>query len=285
MKSSRSSQSENDTNLLDALLDNQQYDTGWTAIILAGQRPGPDPLASAFGIEMKAVVPLCGKPMIAWVLESLLGCTELNRIIILTQDTTILQTDGLQHFALQPRVSVIPSGKGIASSILRYAGTKLAPWPIIVTTADHPLLTPLMVKTVIERSVGFDVSIAAVEQQTVEKSYPRSKRTWLRFADGNYSGANLFALRTSAALPALNLWTRAEQDRKQALKLFWHFGPLLAIRAALRLIGFREAIDKAGRNLGLRANLVELKYAEAAIDVDKLSDHQDVERILQQVIE
>ena len=41
-----------------------------------------------------------------------------------------------------------------------------------------------------------------------------------------------------------------------------------------------EALDRAGRRLGISARLVAMPYAEAAIDVDKPGDHADAEAIL-----
>ena len=43
----------------------------WTAIVLAGQRPGPDALAVHFGEEYKALVSVGGQPMIARVIAAL----------------------------------------------------------------------------------------------------------------------------------------------------------------------------------------------------------------------
>ena len=82
------------------------------------------------------------------------------------------------------------------------------------------------------------------------------------------------------ALAALRLWAAAEQDRKTAWKLFLHFGPLLALRALTRTIGLGAALGRAGKRIGLSARLVPLSDAEAAIDVDKPSDHAQAEEIL-----
>jgi hypothetical protein len=94
------------------------------------------------------------------------------------------------------------------------------------------------------------------------------------------SGANLFALNTAAAQGALTLWAEAERDRKKAWKLFLHFGPWLALRALTRTIDLTHALELAGRRLGLSAQLVALADAEAAIDVDKPSDHELAEAIV-----
>lgn len=255
-------------------------DERWTAIILAGQRPGPDPVAQAFGQHYKALVPVCGASMLERVLCTLLEIPAIGRVLILAQSPTALLEGSLRWATQHPRVRVADSVGGISESIAAVAGSSAAPWPVLVTTADHPLLSRPMVETFLAGSGSSDVAVAAVERRTVLARYPDSRRTWLKFRDGAYSGANLFALRNGRTRPALGLWMRAEQDRKQALRLFWHFGPLLALRAITRTIGFGDALRRAGVNLGVSASLVPLDFAEAAIDVDKLDDHRLVEAIL-----
>jgi len=150
-----------------------------------------------------------------------------------------------------------------------------------VTTADHPLLTPEMVDAFLGDTRNADIAVAAVERRFVEARYAACARTWLKFSDGQYSGANMFALRNARTAAALSLWSAAEQDRKQAFRLFMHFGLRLAARAITRTIGFGDAIAAAGKNLGVSARLVALSAPEAAIDVDKPGDHRLAEAIMQ----
>ena len=51
-------------------------------MLLAGQRPGTDPLAEAYGIELKALVPIAGVPMVRRVLDTLLDIPAFDRIVI-----------------------------------------------------------------------------------------------------------------------------------------------------------------------------------------------------------
>lgn len=249
---------------------------GWTAVVLAGQRPGIDPLADAFGERWKALIPVAGEPMLSWVVATLLTVPAIARIIVLAQEPEAL----MAAVPDDPRIRFHASRPGISDSLRDIVGGPKAPWPVLVTTADHPLLTRAMVETFMDGATDCDVAIGMVEHRTMLAAYPQTRRTWLRFRDGAYSGANLFALRTPAAARALDLWARAEQDRKQAFRLFWHFGPLLALRAITRTIGLRSALALAGRRLGLDAKLVDLPFAEAAIDVDKPADHALVEAIV-----
>ncbi len=252
----------------------------WTAILLAGQRPGGDPLAAHAGVTWKALIPVAGETMLARVVTTLLAAPSIGDIVVLAQTPERILADAPGWIAANPRVRTATGGSGIAAGIARIAGSAEAPWPVLVTTADHPLLTVAMVETFTAQAAGADVAVAVAERRVIHAAYPDNKRTWLRFADGDWSGANLFALGGPKAQAALTAWTEVEQDRKKAFKLVWHFGPLLALRAATRTIGLHEAIALAGRRLGFAARLVAMTQAEAAIDVDKPSDLALAERIL-----
>ncbi len=250
----------------------------WTAIVLAGQRPGRDPLAEAFSAPLKALISIRGVAMVRRVVETLLATPAIARVVVLAQDVGAIGA----ALAVDARLRVLPSSDGISASIAEVAGGEAAPWPVLVTTADHPLLTRAMIEGFLAGAGARDVAVGMVERATFAVRFPDNRRTWLRFRGGAYSGANLFALRTAKAQGALALWAGAERDRKRALRLFWHFGPLLALRAATRTIGLDQALRLAGRKLGLDAGVVLLDQPEAAIDVDKPADHALAETLLAQ---
>ena len=253
---------------------------GWTAILLAGQRPGPDPLAQAFGEQWKVLIPVDGEAMLSRVARTLLASPSIARVLVVAQQPDALFVGDCAWLAKEARVAAAVSTSGIAVSIAALAGTEQAPWPVLVTTADHPLLTPAIVEAVIAGTGDADISVGVVSSRTLLASYPDNRRTWLKFAGGHWTGANLFALASIKAVPALMAWSEVERDRKKALKLIWHFGPLLAIRAVTRTITLEAAIAKAGHKLGARIRPIDLPLAEAGIDVDKPSDHALAEKIL-----
>lgn len=252
----------------------------WTALVMAGERPGSrDPLAEDFDASTKALVPICGRPMIQWVVEALLAAPSVGRIVVMAQDPAPVMA-ALDLPAGEGRVTARVSSSGIAGSIADFATTPESRGPLFVVTADQPLLTPAIVESFLAGSGDADLAIGVVGRETMMTQYPETRRTWLRFRDEAYSGANLFAMHGERCLPALRLWSRAEADRKHAFRLFWHFGPRLAIRAITRTISFDAALDRAARKLGMTARPVRLQQAEAAIDVDKLADHRLAETIL-----
>lgn len=253
---------------------------GWTALLLAGQRPGVDPLAAHFGETWKALVTVGGEPMLSRVARTLLASPSIERIVVLAQSPEALTArPDTAWLAGEPRISFAASAASISRSVSNVAGST-APWPVLVTTADHALLTPAMVEDFVAGVGDADIAVALVERRTLLARYPDSQRTWLKFRGGAYSGANLFALTDARARAALDLWAGVEQDRKKGWKLVAAFGPWLLLRALTRAITLEAGLAAAGRRLGLRARPVVLPHAEAAIDVDKPADHKLAEHIL-----
>jgi CTP:molybdopterin cytidylyltransferase MocA len=252
----------------------------WTALLLAGQRPGIDPLAKAFGQQWKGLVPVAGEAMLSRVAKTLLASPSIGQIIVVAQQPERLFVEDCAWLAAEPRIATAISTSGIAVSIAALAGSDQARWPVLVTTADHPLLTPAMVEAMTAGAAGADVAVGVVSREILLAAHPANRRTWLKFAGGAWTGANLFALTSSDAKSVLLAWSEVERDRKKALKLIWHFGPWLAIRAVTRTITLAGALAKAGNRLGAVVRPVALPFAEAGIDVDKPSDHALAEQIL-----
>ena len=257
---------------------------GLTALVPAGRRPGVDPLAAHFGADFKAVIPIHGEPMVAHVVKALLASPRIERVVILTQEPdSFLRRPELAWLAQDARIIWRRSSESVSASVLdaiHAFGAEDAPF--LLTTADHPLLTPAMIDAFVNgaQAEQADIAVGFVESRTLLAAYPENRRTWLKFRGGWYSGANLFYFGSARAEPALRLWREVEQDRKKVWKLFARFGPWLFVQAALRIATLRGALAAAGRKLGLKVAPVVLTSAEACIDVDKVEDFHLVEKIL-----
>lgn len=252
-----------------------------TAIVLAGQRPGKDPLAEHFGQPYKALIEIAGQPMLAWVGAVLAARGDIGRIVIVAQNAEALldhpQTRWLRDEA---KVTARDCGDSVVEAITDTLRAMPNAYPFLLTTADNVLLDEAMITEFVKRSEGADVGVALVERRTLETAYPGNKRTWLPFRGGAYSGANLFWLGSPASLEALAVWRRIEQQRKKARAVLGAFGWGLALQIALRWLTLDQAITRAGKRLGIKARAVVLPFAEACIDVDKPSDHAMAEGIL-----
>lgn len=254
-----------------------------TAILLAGSRPGGDPLADAFGAAAKALIPLAGEPMISRVAWVLLAHPRIGEVIVLAQADHPLTADpGTAWLADHPRVRFEHGGASVSDAIIEAIERLPGGYPFLVTTADHGLLDAAMLDAFIgpAETAGTDVAVAVVERRVLEAAYPGNRRTWLHFRGGSYSGANLFWFADARALGALRLWRGIEQQRKRGRAIVAAFGPAMLAGVALRLLTLGGALRRGGRRLGLTAAAIEMPMAEACIDIDKVEDHALATRIL-----
>tara|TARA_R110001606_G_scaffold177586_1_gene324102 strand:- start:13878 stop:14693 length:816 start_codon:yes stop_codon:yes gene_type:complete len=253
----------------------------WTAIILAGQRPEGDPMAAYCNVRYKALISINGQTMLERVARALIASPYIGRMVVMAQSPEDLKAGLSPDLAEHDGIAFVESNDGIATSIHDIIGSDIAPWPVLVTTADNALLTGAILDNFFQAHSAQDVAVGVVERRTMLAAYPDARRTWLKFRGGAYSGANLFALHNAAAKPAVAFWSAVEKDRKKGWKIFAHFGPWLLLRALSRTIGFKDAMAQAGARMSLRAEPIILPIAEAAIDVDKPDDLALVTGILE----
>lgn len=248
------------------------------ALLLAGRRPGTDALAASRGETLKALIPVAGRAMVERVASTLLACPQIASIGVMTQDLAAIGA----ALPADPRIRFVVSGSGIAASIVSAIESGAAALPLFVTTADHVLLTPATIAAFLAAVPDdADVATGVVERRVVEARFPTTKRTWLRFRHGDWTGANLFYLRDREALPVLRLWAEIEQDRKKGWRLVARFGPWLLVRFLTRTITLDAALRSAGRRLGVVVRAVPLADPLAAVDVDKTADLLLAEAVLE----
>ena len=203
----------------------------WTAIVLAGSRPGRDPFAEQFGTDLKALIPVGGEPMVRRPVQALLESASVGGVIIVAQEPDRIA-------AAVPdasRVSVRISEATIAKTMLELIDRAGVEWPLLVTTADHALLDAATVDEFCGGAAGADIGIGVVERTNLMRRLPATKRTWLKFRGGAYTGANLFALNSRNVVAAIELWRQVEQDRKRAWRVMALLGP---VALAARRCGF-----------------------------------------------
>jgi hypothetical protein len=168
----------------------------------------------------------------------------------------------------------------IAETLLALVDDPSIEWPLLVTTADHALLDPATVEEFAASAGVADIAIGVVERAALLRRLPQTKRTWLKFRGGAFTGANLFMLGSPAVAPAIELWRSVEQDRKKAWRIIAVLGPVTLLAVALRLVSLDEVTGSLGDRLGFDLKAVRLSNPLAGVDVDKAEDHALVEAIL-----
>jgi GTP:adenosylcobinamide-phosphate guanylyltransferase len=255
----------------------------FTALVLAGSRGPDDPVAKAAGVAHKCLVPVAGVPMAVRVVEALAACPAVDRIAIALEDPALVdELPGLRPLIAAGRCALLATAATPSLSVQRALDELPVPLPLLVTTGDHPLLTPEMVEHfgAAARATGADLVAGLTPAAAIRKAYPDAQRTYLRFRDERYSGANLFAVLRPEGRRAVAFWRRVEQERKRPWRLVRAFGWRPLVAYLLGRLTLDDAMARASSIVGARIAAVVLPFAEAAIDVDKPADLELVERIL-----
>jgi GTP:adenosylcobinamide-phosphate guanylyltransferase len=253
------------------------------ALILAGSRGGRDPVAAAAGLAHKAVVPVGGVPMLLRVVRTLLASGAIARIHLCIDQATLAGGLGAELDALIAAGKLVPIAPAASpsESVIAALDAIKEPWPLLVTTADHALLTPAMVEHFCAHMpADADLALGLAEASLIRASYPDAIRTFYRFAGKGYSGCNLFLLKSPKVRGILEFWRAMERHRKRPWRLVAAVGPLVLLRFVLGRLSLEQALDHLSSRTGTRIRPVLLPFAEAAIDVDKPSDLALAEAIL-----
>lgn len=243
-----------------------------SGLILAGSRPGAaDPVATAEQVSHKALADIGGRPMLAHVVGALREA-GIARIAVAASDP------GVVAAAHELGCTVIAAAAGPSASVA--AGFAKLGAPMLVTTSDHGLLRSEWVGQFLKDTPDqADVAVLLARREDVERAMPGSRRTYLRFADGQWSGCNLFLLASGRASAAIETWKIVEADRKRPWRIAARLGVGMLANYALGRLTLAAAIARLGRRVGVEARLVRASDGLAAVDVDKPSDLADARAI------
>jgi GTP:adenosylcobinamide-phosphate guanylyltransferase len=240
----------------------------FTAVVLAADRSAHDPLLAASGACCKAMIRIDGLPMLEHVVRALISSDRVGDIVI----SEALASGSVRWTRPQssPSDSAYQAMKGLPDDV-----------PVLVTTADHPLLRADIVDDFLQRSVatGADVGVGLTDYASIKARFPAAKKTVTRFRDGGYCGCNLFAFMTPASHRVAAAWRRVEQQRKNPLRIISQLGWWSVLRYLLGRMTLDGALGELSQRLRVAIAPVHLPYPEAAIDVDSIADQKLVEGI------
>ncbi len=211
--------------------------------------------------------------MLQWVVEALRGTAIASPYVIVIDDA--------KAATKAPDVDIIGAENSAPASAIA-AINHLNHFPVLITTGDHPLLTPAMINHMLQQAEAShgDVLVGLATMETIKAAYPDTKRTYFNLGGTHVSGCNLFAVKTQAGLKLLERWQDLERNRKKPWKLVGAFGVMPILWFATGMLTPERAFGHISRKLGIVVKPVFLPFAEAAIDVDKPSDHALAETIL-----
>ena len=246
-----------------------------TALVLAGDRTKADSLINHSKVGSKAMIDLDGTPMVRRVLNALRSARVINKIAMSgPEGSEVAKDEQLASWVDSGEILWTEPGVSPSTSAFQTMQSLGPEEAVLLTTADHPLLTPEIVDAFGRQSLAddVDVTVGLAPHALVLEAYPGIRKTVLRFSDGDFCGCNLFAFLTPEGRRAARFWRKIEQERKKPLVVIGLLGWWAVIRYRLGMLSLEEALAKLSKRLGLRMRAVILPYANAAIDVDSVAD-------------
>lgn len=255
----------------------------FAAVVLAADRTGKDPITQHSGAACKAFAPVAGVPMIIRVLDTLQACDLISTIILCGPPESLHEhCPELKQRIASGQVTWLPNLDSPSRSAEHGLNHIPPDTPVLVTTADHALLTPAIVRDFLQNAAvtPCDAAVGTVSETALSAAFPGCKRTIIRLRDGGFRGCNLYAF-NQRGRALVRFWRQAEDLRKRPWRLI---GKVLGLKTVfLYLIGqltSQQGLAAVSEKSGVNIRLVMLDDARAGIDVDKVQDLMLAESIL-----
>jgi CTP:molybdopterin cytidylyltransferase MocA len=229
----------------------------------------------------KALVPIGGRPFIAYVLDALHRARSVDRVIVVGARAVL-------DCALKwPKAEGVPDGHTLVRNAwrgLHWARTDR----VLFCNPDQPLLRAEMIDYFVERALAVDADLVSswVRRESLGP-YPEGEHKFADFRDGSYAHGNLFLVRRE--FPDLQevrrRMDRLYRARKSNIRFAWELGPLLFARFAIAMLSHQfptldETLEIAGDRFGLTIGAVVCPYPEIVLDIDEPEDYAGAERAL-----
>lgn len=250
-------------------------DTSYAAIVLAADRAANDAVASKAGVACKAFAPVGGTPMIIRVLDALAATHMIQSTILCGPPKTLLpECPELVKRIESGQIAWLANESSPSRSAEKGLAEANEQTRVLLTTADHALLTPEIVQYFLHASsaADCDVTVGVIDHEIIKAAFPGRKKTVIRLRDGDFCGGNLYTFNHQGR-ELISFWRRAEDQRKRPWRLI---ARVLGWRSVLSyLLGYltlTQALKNISARTGVRIQAIRLPFAEAGIDVDKADD-------------
>ncbi|HOX17617.1 MAG TPA: NTP transferase domain-containing protein [Spirochaetales bacterium] len=249
------------------------------AVLLAGGGSDPtDPLHELAGGRAKALLPIAGKSMGQWVLDALEATGRVGRIVVVGLGPDC----GLRSLKIDAWLpdtgSLFGNARSGAEAILSVGGGPL----VLLASVDVPALLPSHVDWVVDRALETedDFYYSVIDRAIMEREFPGSGRSYIRFRDREVCGGDLTVIRPAALAGSGSIWKRLTAGRKSSARIALSVGVDVLLKLLFRRLAVADAVRIASGRLGFRGRALDCPHAELGMDVDKPFQHAMLERFL-----
>lgn len=237
-------------------------------------------LVENFQRNLKALLPICGKPIIEWIIDAVEQCERIRDIYIVGLSP--------EQFP-DTRVTCIPHPAEskivdkIQAWIDWYEENKgELPKYIIHANSDIPLITSkaidYFVKEALEKEADFVCPL--VEKDLMEAKYPNSMRTYTKFNDITFCGGDIYLYSPIDFYKVKEKVHKLQVKRKNFLLQAIFLSPIKTLKMIFKGVNLEEVEIVFSRGMRMKGRAIISPYAEVAMDIDKPEQYKLIEKML-----
>ncbi len=238
-------------------------------VVTAGGMPKEDdPMYAYTQGKPKALLQFGDRTMLERVLDALQDSKSIDKIVVVGLGDDLGMTFKRPVHHLPDHGSLVANNMA-GITWLREQNPDSG--VILACSSDIPLITAKMVDQLVELCQPFadHYYYTYVTKETMEKRFPGSNRTYVKLKGVEIAGGDLGLLHASVIDANQELFEALANARKHAWKIAKVVGFKMLFKFLFRRLGLAELKVEAERILGGPVCIVELPFAELAMDADK----------------
>lgn len=251
-------------------------------LVLAGRRSSAlDPLASKAGVSHKCLVPVLGEAMVGRVLRATDEAFPDSPLFLSIEDFSLVADEPtVKRLYEAGRLTPVAARDNIFDSLIE--ATKVAEFPLLITTADNVLMTVEGLHDIAERGSdpGVEGVVMMAREDDIVAAHPDGQRRFYRLRDGGFSNCNLFWITAESALHGSAVFREGGQFAKKKSRAVRTLGLLSLLLYITKAVTLEGMFRHLGRRLGVSIVPLVATDGRLAIDVDNERTHRVAEELL-----
>lgn len=242
------------------------------AVVLAGGDGAVIDPESRF----KGLLPIAGRPMVAWVVDALRASESVAEIAVV-----VPSAEDLGAWVDSVDKLVVSNGDFL-ENVLAGVGAFRNDRPTLVVTGDIPALAPAAVDDFVQRSLatGAEFTYPLIRKSDMLEQFPGSVRTFVKLIDADVTGGNMMLVNPFLVAQNKSIGQRLFDTRKSAIKMARVIGFRFVFKLAMGRLEVHEVEAKLAELLGGPSAAIYTPFASIGADVDKPADVVVAERVL-----
>ena len=234
-----------------------------TAVVTAGGRVNPS-FAALAGTNVKALVPVKGRPLIYYCLSALAQAQSVGKIVVVGPTAALEGQPGME------KVERIIEEVGTApDNILASLRALRQEERVLVCTSDVPHMTAEAVDDFMASCPkDADIGYAVVRNEAFEERYPGVHHMRVRLREGVFTGGSLMVIQPAALEANLTLINNTFLARKSKLGMVRLLGIGFVVKFLLGTLSIPDIEERARLFTGCLCRAVISDRPEVAFDID-----------------